>query len=88
MTLQIDRLMRENNKLLDALISKEKPESDFNSETPKPIPPKTIPWSVKKQMLEQESRDNLRLMQTKLKEMTPTNTDELEEEILNAKVEA
>ena len=65
-----------NRKLLDSLLEVVKPSvvASERSEPPKPIMPKNIPWSVRQQMLEQESRITAQLLKQK-------SIENLEEEL-------
>lgn len=63
-TLQVtnDTLIRENQRLVEALIDKNKnvPEVERTHEELKPLRTTHIPWNVRRQLKEQESRADLK----------------------------
>jgi hypothetical protein len=70
----------EKKQLLDRLL--EKPPVEERKEIPISIPrPKTIPWIVKKQILEAEDRERAKLLRNLPK---PESTEELEKELQDA----
>lgn len=73
---QVDRLLYENNRLLDRIL--EKPAPEPVREPPQITPPRNIPWSVRRQMLEAEDREKARLMREAPK---PVSTEDLEKEM-------
>lgn len=82
---QLERVQAENQRLLNHIINPPKPEEPPEVKLPEPIPPRSIPWNIKKQMLEQESRKAAKIQEDHDKE-----TEKLEKEIneLNQKREA
>jgi hypothetical protein len=75
--IQVERLIHENTKLLDRIL--EKPVVEARSTpTEIPIPPRNIPWNVRRQMLEAEDRERAKLMNQAPK---PSSTDDLEKEL-------
>jgi len=89
------RLIRYNEKLLDSLLTKNSPELEIKSDIKdiQPIGPKYIPWRLKKQLLETESRNAADILKRKMEEIQLSKTDdihvvegieELEKEVLNA----
>jgi hypothetical protein len=85
---QLEFSNREREKLLEALLEKSnpKPVAELPKEEFKP-PSKTIPWKVKKQMLESEDRELAKVLRNKeieLKTIEPSVTvgvDDLEKEL-------
>lgn len=73
---QLELMTLQNNKLLDRLTAK--PEPEPIREPPQITPPRNIPWSVRRQMLEAEDREKARLMREAPK---PVTTEELEKEL-------
>jgi hypothetical protein len=58
---QVDRLLYENNRLLDRILEKPAPEP-AREPVKITLPNKNIPWSVRRQMLEAEDREKARLI--------------------------
>ena len=90
--LELERLRRENDKLLEALLRKPTEESKpIDTSNLIPIKPTNVPWAVRRQILEREDRAAAKLMQVAAK---PSNekTDavemqelaDLEREVLGA----
>lgn len=75
----------EKNKLLQQLLElvHPKPEEVTTAPLPKPIMPKVVPWKVRQQMLETESRQQARILADKKKEVAEAtkSTEELEKEL-------
>lgn len=73
-TLQVtnDTLIRENQRLMEALIDKNKnvPEVERTHEELKPLRTTHIPWNVRRQLKEQESRAELKARQESAKPNT------------------
>jgi hypothetical protein len=77
--MQLSLVQQEKEKLLNLIVDKHQPEPvQVIRETPEPIRPKHTPWAVKKQMLEQESRETARILAQK-------KIEELEQQILGDK---
>jgi hypothetical protein len=77
---QVDRLTRENERLLETLLDKQKPEPVAVQTDFKELKQRHIPWNVRRQMLENEDREKARI----LKEHSVTSeitTEELEKEM-------
>ena len=72
---QLEVVNFEKKQLLDKLLNPEKPEPV--KEPALIIPPKGIPWAVRKQMLEQEDREKAKLMREAPK---PVSLEELEKD--------
>jgi len=74
---QLDVANLEIRRLLDKILEKPQPESI--KPPPEITPPRNVPWSVRRQMLEAEDREKARLMREAPK---PTvSTEELEKEL-------
>lgn len=73
-----DHLRMDNEKLLRRILEKPEPEIQTPVE-PQITRPKTLPWRVKQQMLEQEDRARARALRNAPKE--DVKTDELEKEL-------
>lgn len=74
---QLDRANYENDKLLDRILVK--PTIETIKEPSKiQIPTKSIPWGVRRQMLEAEDREKAKLMREAPK---PVSTEDLEKEL-------
>lgn len=84
--LQISRLERENERLLNRILEKpiEEPKQEITDL--KPILPKMIPWRIRKQMLEEEDRVKAKLMRQS-EEVNKQSTEELEKELKIAEQE-
>ena len=54
------------------------PDLDKDETVPEPIQPKTVPWRVKQQILEEEDRERAKVIR---------KNEELEKEVLNLKVD-
>ncbi|MEM3038635.1 MAG: hypothetical protein QXE45_04490 [Thermoplasmata archaeon] len=69
---QVASLLHEKERLLDALLEKQKPDivSPVHAE---PIKPRFIPWSVRRQLLEEREKKRM-------------ETEKLEEEVLDSSV--
>jgi hypothetical protein len=81
-----DQLFIANNekqKLLESLIELTNPKQPelVKQEEFKPIPGKMIPWHLKKQMLEAESRASAKIAKERAAELGEAN-DDLEDELL------
>jgi hypothetical protein len=88
-TLKIEnaRLQRDNDRLLERIL--EKPETPKEREiapVPQSVLPKTLPWAVRRQMLEAEDREKARLM-TKAAKPDVTTTEEMEKVMHEVEVE-
>jgi hypothetical protein len=74
--IEIARLRDENTKLLDRIL--EKPTSPVAQEVaPMKVPPRNVPWNVRRQMLEAEDRERAKLMA----QVTKTDVTDLEKEL-------
>lgn len=73
---QLDVANTECHNLLNRLTAK--PEPEPIKEPPQVTMPRSIPWSVRRQMLEAEDRERARLMREAPK---PASTEELEKEL-------
>ncbi len=81
------RLMAENSRLLERILEKpEKIEERTVAPVPQSIPPRTVPWAVRRQMLEAEDREKARLM-TKAAKPDVTTTEEMEKVMHEVEVE-
>lgn len=74
--LEIERLRIENTRLLDRILEKPKEEVRISTEDLKPIMPRNISWNVRKQMLENESRAQAKIINEQV-----ITTKDLEAEI-------
>jgi hypothetical protein len=73
---QLDVVIHHNNKLMDRFLEKPTPEP-----AKEPVPmslPRNIPWSVRRQMLEQEDREKAKIMRSAPQ---PVTTEDLEKEL-------
>lgn len=85
--LQISRLERENERLLNRILEKPSAEEKpVDIEGLKPVLPKMIPWRIRKQMLEEEDRVKAKLMRQS-EEVNKQSTEELEKELKIAEQE-
>lgn len=86
---EIAKLQKLNNRLLNQILETPiQPEINQLSETPQPLnTSRFIPFSVKRQELESEDRKKAKLMSDELKKNHNHNIEELEKEILTAKVD-
>jgi hypothetical protein len=66
---QNDRLTLENAKLLERLIGQPQTSEPINYDELKPIMPKTIPWAVRRQMLENKDKIKLKSLEELEKEV-------------------
>lgn len=75
---QLEFVNFEKKQLLDAILRLTNPqfETPHNEQETQPIRPKNIPWTVKRQMLEEEDRVRARVI-----ERTRKDIDELEKEL-------
>lgn len=75
----------EKEKLLNRLLEKPIVEEAPVQNELKPIQPRTVPWHVRKQMLENESRESARLLRDKVEEIKqssePLTVEEIEKEL-------
>lgn len=81
---QIDYLQRQNQYLLDRLLHKDEP-TPVNTPEDAPIKINTsrfVPWTVRRQMLEQEDRAKAKILKEREAEI-----QELEKEVLETKIE-
>ena len=84
---QLANSERERRELLHKLLEKDKPEpvAPVQEEELKPILPDFIPFRIKRQMMEAESRREAQLLKAKKKEMTESKISpsvaELEKEL-------
>jgi hypothetical protein len=81
--MQLEIANHEKSQLLTRLL--EKPESEVRpvqTEEIKPIMPKTVPWNVRRQMIEAEDREKAKLMRIAPKPIV--KTEDLEKELLDA----
>ena len=76
--MEIERLRQENNKLLEYILEKPKEFISPIDEGQKVVLPRSIPWNVRKQMLENEDREKAKLMKRQ-QEMNPI--EKLEQEL-------
>jgi hypothetical protein len=69
--MQLSLAQQEKEKLLNLIVDKHQPEPvQVIRETPEPIKPKHIPWAVRRQALEAESRETARILaQRKIEEL-------------------
>lgn len=65
----VTRLQFENERLLNNILIKPVEEARVSTENLRPIMPKHIPWTVKRQMLETEDRAKAVLLKTKTEEL-------------------
>jgi len=81
---EVERLRADNQKLLDRVLNVPSvpPERDEAPE-PKAIRPRATTWAIRKQMLEAEDREKLKLLS---KAPVAQSTDDLEKELLNAEI--
>jgi hypothetical protein len=69
---QLEVALTEKRMLLDAIVRKESPVEVPSQTAPMlPIMPKSIPWKVKQQTLEAESRQAAVLLKKKMDELNP-----------------
>jgi len=80
---ELELLRLERDRLLSKLLDPPVIQEAKSSESFKPIQTGRMPWAVRKQMLESESREAAKLLGRK--EIELKTTDELEKEILEAK---
>lgn len=71
--MELERLRRENERLLDILLVKPVKEEPIHTEDLKAVLPKNIPWRTRQQMLENEDREKAKLLKQ--------NTEDLEKEL-------
>ena len=78
---QLERVQAENQRLMNHLLNPPKPEERTGPpKVPEPIPPRTIPWNVRRQMLEAEDREKARILRDKEEEVKAEN-EILEKEV-------
>lgn len=78
--LEIERLRIENARLLDRILEKPKEEPRTDTSDLKPILPRNMPWNVRKQILENESREQAKIMREQAKSPA-ISTEDLEKEL-------
>lgn len=80
---QLERVQAENTRLMNHIINPPKLEGRTEApETPLPIPPKTLPWNIRRQMLEAEDRRKAEILRQREQELTESKQiDELEKEL-------
>jgi hypothetical protein len=80
LTHEVARLQRENERLLARILEKPEVIKDRDiAPAPQAIPPRSIPWAVKRQMLEAEDREKARAMRNAAK---PDNSvEDMEKEM-------
>ena len=84
---ELETVRRDNALLLARIL--EKPEKEVERTTapiPQSIPPRTVPWAVRRQMLEAEDREKARLM-NKAPKPDVTTTEEMEKVMHEVEVE-
>lgn len=76
---QLEIANHQNKQLLDRILEKPAPEPERKFTTDEKVAvPRTIPWNVRRQMLEAEDREKARLMRNAPK---PESTEDLEKEL-------
>jgi len=76
--LQVAKLQYENEKLLSKIFEKPAEEPKIDTNDLKPIMPKTMPWNVRRQMMEREDRHKAKLLKQQGEGIT---VEELEQEM-------
>jgi hypothetical protein len=75
---EVAHLRNENRRLIDSITTKPEVE-EIRTQAPVPISPKrTVPWAVRKQMLEQEDRQKAR---ARANAARPDTVEDLEKEM-------
>jgi hypothetical protein len=78
---QLELVNYEKKQLLDRIL--ERPEKETTKESNSVVlPPRNIPWNVRRQLLETEDRERAKLMREAPKvNQTPLTTEELEKDL-------
>lgn len=67
---QLEIANHEKEQLLDRLVNPPiKHEPEIDTSKIEPIKPRTIPWAIRKQMLEAEDKEKVRLEKQRLREL-------------------
>ena len=78
---QLERVQAENARLMNHIINPPQPETPTEApQMPQPIPPRTVPWNIRRQMLEAEDREKAKILRRKEDELESEN-EQLEKEV-------
>lgn len=82
--LELSRLHDQNNELIAGILQKPTEEARIDTTELKPIKPKSVPWGIRRQMLETEDRAKAKILRDQAKERQQTVAEAKPTLVINA----